>query len=57
MLITNEVNARKTVDAKNTAFILGFIVAGNVGAPQLVVGIYTANNEKSQMANRIERKR
>jgi hypothetical protein len=33
------------------------IVTGNVGVPQLVVGIYTANSEKSQMANKTERKR
>jgi hypothetical protein len=45
------------VDAKNKAFMLELIVTGNVEVPQLVVGMYTASIEKSQMANKIERKR
>jgi len=57
MPIKNDVNARRTVDAKNTAFMFEFIVTGNVGVPQLVVGIYTASSQKSQMANKTERKR
>jgi hypothetical protein len=57
ILIKNNVNARKTEDAKNIAFILESIVKGKVGVPQLVVGIYTANSEKSHMPNKTENKR
>jgi hypothetical protein len=57
MPIRNDVNVRKTVDAKNIIFMLESIVKGKVGVPQLVVGIYTANSAKSQMANKTERKR
>lgn len=57
MLIKNDVNARRTVDAKNVVFMLESIIKGKVGVAQLVVGIYTANREKNQMANRTEKKR
>jgi hypothetical protein len=55
ILIKNDVNARNTVDARNIVFKLGSIFTGNVGVPQLVVGIYTANSKESQMANKTER--
>ena len=57
MPIKNEVNVRRTVDAKNIVFRLESIVKGKVGVPKLVVGIYTANSEKNQMANKTEKKR
>ena len=57
MPIKNEVNVRRIVDAKNIVFRLESIVKGKVGVPKLVVGIYTANSEKNQMANKTEKKR
>jgi hypothetical protein len=57
MLIKNDVNARRTVDAKNVVFMLESIAMGKVGVALFVVGIYTANREKNQMANRTEKKR
>ena len=57
MPIKNDVDARRTVDAKNIVFMLASIVTGNVGVPQLAVGIYTASNEINQMANKAEKKR
>ena len=57
MPIKNKVNVRRPVDAKNIVFRLGSIFKGKVGVPQLVVGIYTANSEKNQMANKTEKKR
>jgi hypothetical protein len=57
MPIKNDANVRRTVDAKKIVFRFEFIFKGNVGVPQLVVGINTANSEKSQMANKTERKR
>jgi hypothetical protein len=50
------VDARRTVDARNIVSRLGSIFTGNVGVPQLVVGIYTAKSKESQMANKTERK-
>ena len=55
-LINNDVTARRTVDARNIVLRLGSILTGNVGVPQLVVGIYTANNKETQMTNKTERK-
>jgi len=55
--IKNDVNVRRTVHAKNIVLMLESIVKGKVGVPQLVVGIYTANSEKNQMANKTEKKR
>jgi hypothetical protein len=57
MPIKNVADVRSIVDATNIVFRLGSILTGNVGVPQLVVGIYTANSKEIQIANTAERRR
>ena len=56
ILIKNNADARRTVDATNIAFMLASIVSGKVGAPQFVKGISTANIEKSHTLTTTEKK-